>query len=223
MPESKPSSSLANLKSRVRTRTVVVIATIIAASLPQPAGAQISFSVIAGAVVWSDLVRDSIVERIDVDSEVSPALGIAVGESVARGRAVQFRLTVSRGDVIRRERDTSTEVTTLLTWNPSLTFAQKIAGPLSARASIGLIIYAPSDRQGNLFQGDSPVRPTLGIGLSVATKVFGKDSSFGIDLDAHQFSTAALRSQGFAGHSTVRRVWIGAIIGIVGGGGRHEQ
>ncbi len=222
MPESKPSSSLPNLKNHVRTRTAVVIGTMIAASLPQSAGAQIDFSASAGVVVWSDLVQDSIVERIDVDSEVSPALGIAVGESVGRGWAVQLGLTVSRGDVIRRERDTSTEVTTLLTWNPSLTFAQKIAGPLSARASMGLIIYAPSDRRGNLFRGDSPARPTIGIGLSVATKVFGKDGSFGIDLDVHQFSTAALRSQGFSGHSTVRRVWIGAIIGIVGGGGQHE-
>ncbi len=222
MPESKPSSSLPNLKNHVRTRTAVVIGTMIAASLPQSAGAQIDFSASAGVVVWSDLVQDSIVERIDVDSEVSPALGIAVGESVGRGWAVQLGLTVSRGDVIRRERDTSSEVTTLLTWNPSLTIAKKIAGPLSAHASMGLIIYAPSDRRGNLFRGDSPARPTIGIGLSVATKVFGKDGSFGIDLDVHQFSTAALRSQGFSGHSTVRRVWIGAIIGIVGGGGQHE-
>lgn len=199
---------------KLTTRYVPALAGVLALtpfSTPSDA-AQLRFSVSAGAIVWSDLVRDSIVDPLNVRPNVSPTLAVAAHGELGRSWQMRLRIAVSRGDLNVTERGSSVTVTTLTTWHPSIDFSHRLFGANKIHLNVGVLFYAPGDAAGTLFSGGSPAPLTVGIGFR-PLPLGGTPISLEANLDFHRFSTNSLRSAGFSGARTVRRVWLGISVG----------
>ncbi len=200
---------------RLTTRYVPALAGVLALTLlSAPSDAtQLRFSISGGAIVWSDLVSDSIVAPLTVRPNVSPTVAVAAHGELGKSGHLRVRIAVSRGDLNVTERGSSVTVTTLTTWHPSIDLSQRLLGANEIHLNIGVLFFAPGDATGTLFSEGSPALPTAGIGLSRPLPLGGMPISLEANVDFHRFSTNSLRSAGFSGERTVGRVWLGISVG----------
>jgi hypothetical protein len=174
---------------------------------PRAASAQVSVGLRLGVVGTTRLVRDSIVEVIDIRPNLAPAVGFSV-ESVLDGPySVGAAITLSRSGLESRSISGTTQIATLTLWQPTVSLRRAIVPWLSAEARLGAIIFAPSKREGTLFRDGAPVEATLGLGLR-ADRPLGGHLAGGVAVlyDAHRFTTTALQTVGFTGRTVVHRV-----------------
>jgi hypothetical protein len=178
------------------------------------AGAQVTVALRLGAVGSTNLVKDSVVETLDVRPLVAPQLGIRASLPVGGHYTVGAGLAVSRSD-LRATGDTGTTTVTALTmWSPSVFLQAEIVPWLRAEAHLGAQIYDPGETVGTLFSQGAPIDPSLGLGL-VMERALGNRlvASLFVDYDVHRFTTTALNARGFTGETVVHRIAVGLSLG----------
>jgi len=180
---------------------------LLSAGLPGPVVAQAFVGVRLGAIGSSRLVRDSIVDPIAVRPALAPPLGLRAGTALRGRYGVAADLSVSRSD-LQNQGDTSTSTITALTvWSPSVALTMNATGWLGLEARLGAIIYDPEETAGTLFSDGSPVTAALGLGV-IAQRALGRQwgGSVALQYDAHRFTTNALQTRGFTGETVVHRL-----------------
>jgi hypothetical protein len=170
------------------------------------ARAQISLGVGVGAVGSSNLVADSIVEPLAVRPRIAPQLAVCVATALSARYRVAAELAVSRSGLMAHG-DTSTRITGLTLWAPTVGLEAAATPWLGVEARIGALIYDPGDTQGTLFSQGAPVTPLVGIGLRTGRGLGGGIvGSLHLRYDVHRFTTSQLQARGFSGQTVVHRV-----------------
>jgi hypothetical protein len=183
-----------------------------AVALSRPASAQPrgGVAVQVGAVGSSNLVRDSIVEVLEVRPQVAPLLGLVASFPIGGRYLLGGQVTVNRSDLRTVSDSSAATVTALTVWAPSLVLRTSLRPWLGAEVRLGAILYDPADPAGTLFSDGAPVAPMLGLGLSLE-RALGQDfrAALFLDYDAHRFTTPALEARGFTGVTVVHRLGLG--------------
>ncbi|MBI4420752.1 MAG: hypothetical protein HY560_08000 [Gemmatimonadetes bacterium] len=182
-------------------------------ALALPAAAQTRIGLQAGVIATSPLVRDSIVEPLSVRPDPAPTIGFWLETRLDATYRLGLGLATAWSRLARRSPSETVEVVPLTVWSPALTLRRDLRPGVSARATLGAMVYDPDHRAGTLFSQGSPVIPVVGAGLSYDRSV-GGDLLLRIDLgyDVHRFTTTALRDRGFSGERAVHRV--GVSVGV---------
>ena len=158
----------------------------------------------------TNLVRDSIVENLEVRPQVAPLLAIRASLPVGKRYTFGGEAAVSRSD-LRASGDTgATTVTALTLWAPSVFLRAAMLPWLGAEARLGALIYDPRETVGTLFADGAPIEPTLGVGVTMEHALGNRlVASLFAQYDAHRFTTNSLRARGFTGETTVHRITVG--------------
>jgi hypothetical protein len=158
-------------------------------------------------------VRDSLVEPISLRVRPAPVFALSVEAPLGHPFLVVAGIAVSRSNAVVHSSSGDVLVTGLTLWHPTLAVRRPVLPWLGVEARLGAIIYAPSDRTGNLFQDGAPIDASLGAGVSVE-RPLGSAFAAGLSLqyDATRFTTTTLQNQGFAGATVVHRVALAATI-----------
>jgi len=176
--------------------------------------AQVTIGLRLGAVGSTNLVRDSVVEALEVRPTVAPQLGIRASLPLGGRYTVGAGVSVSRSN-LRATGDTGTStVTTLTMWSPNVFLRADVLPWLGAEAHLGLQIYDPGQTVGTLFSDGAPVEPSLGLGLAMERALGNRFvASLFVRYDAHRFTTTALSARGFTGKTVVHRIAVGLSLG----------
>jgi len=177
---------------------------------PTALGAQVSVGLRIGAVGSSNLVRDSVVETLEVRPQVAPQLGLRISFPAGTRYVFGGDIAVSRSDLQARGDTASTTVTTLTQWAPGAFLRAALLPWLGAEARIGALIYDPGETVGTLFADGAPVEPLLGLGVTMERALGSRlVAAVIVQYDVHRFTTTSLRARGFSGQTTVHRLAIG--------------
>jgi hypothetical protein len=163
-----------------------------------------------GVVGSSNLVRDSIVEGITVRPQPAPQVGLRIETPLGGRYRVAGELSVSHSSLMARGSATSTKITGLTLWAPTVALQAAATPWLVGEARLGALIYDPSETESTLFSDGAPVTAVLGFGITAArglgTRLTG---TLQLRYDLHRFTTNALKGRGFAGETVVHRIALG--------------
>jgi hypothetical protein len=161
----------------------------------------------------SDIVRDSIVERITLGQNAAGMVTVTVDEALDRRTRLGLSFSVLRADLMRQfDTAQATTLTRVTMLNPAVVLTRALSVNFAVSVKGLLIAYRPRTTSGTPFQDDKPLRPGAGVGLHLMKPV-GSRVTIGADLsyDVHGFTTRALRGDGID-QRLVHRVSIGAAI-----------
>ena len=196
-------------------RHAIACAIVLLASVPGSGAAQVFLEAQGGALVGSNLVRDSIVQGVTVRPQPAPTFALRIGSHLSDTYAAALSLRWARSNLIRRELDQAETIMGLTVWSGSLALRRQLAPWASVEASVGGIKYAPgsAERDGTIFQDDAPLLPTVGVGARIERRL-GSRWRVGLDAayDFHRFTTQALRATGLGQHRSVHRVAAAVIV-----------
>ena len=180
---------------------------------PSLCAGQVRVALRAGIVTTSNLVRDSIVEPIEVRPNSAAYVGLALDTPLRPGTRLGGSVEVGRSDLLSRTPTGESAVSTLTVWHPAATLSQQLSTWVAVELEAGLIVYNPSRRLGTIFQSGTPVEPALGITLSLTRSIGARfAAALEAGYDVHRFSTEALRQSRFTGETTVHRFSIGVSV-----------
>jgi hypothetical protein len=177
--------------------------------VPAPVPAQVTLGARIGALWSSNLVRDSIVTTVTARPRIAPLVALRVEIPLRDSYRIAGELAASHSTLMSYSPDGDAPVTGLTVLAPALAIRVPATPWLTGEARLGAVLYAPSRKTGTLFSAGSPIRPTLGLGLS-ADRPLGRlwGLAIAVQYDVHKFTTTALRAQGFVDESVVHRVAI---------------
>ncbi|MFN2571855.1 MAG: hypothetical protein ABR537_09640 [Gemmatimonadales bacterium] len=177
---------------------------------------QISLSGIVGARYTSTLVRDSVVTSFDVRPAIGPSIALAMSEQSRTGWTPGAALDISWAALQRHDSAGATKINSLTTIAFTVGLQRTLSRQLAARVGVGALKYLPGERAG-LFRSGSGIA-ALGMAGLDWTPAVTAARGIGLSLryDAHRFTTAALRSEGFTAPRLVHRIAIGVRARIAG-------
>ena len=151
---------------------------------------------------------------IDIGTDPGFAASFRLGAPLDSVSTLHLGLTLSRNTMVRKVAgQTSTAITSVNVWFPSVGLRREFIGPTKIRGMIGALIYDPEDTVGTPFRDGSPVLAAAGLGLTYQP---GFTNGLSLDLawDIHRFNTSALRLEGFGGDQIVHRVTLLLQLGV---------
>ena len=185
---------------------------LLAVSLMVPAlgvslvAAQVDYYARLGATFATALVRDEIVNEIEVKQSLAPTLALGAALPIAplyrAGLEAVFITSGYNSEEVGLERDLGT----LRTGTIILGLDGPIATILRWRAGIGLIQYWPSEDRGIFLRGGTR-RFLAGAGVDYRRPIMKKwDLMAALRYDFHRFTTDELRARGFSQGQGVQRI-----------------
>ena len=187
---------------------LVVLGWALAGAMPVEAQVQVGLRM--GAVGSTEIVRDSVVEPIEVRPQVAPQIGLAASFLWRDRLRIGATFAVSRSDLQAISDSATTSVTRLTLWAPGVFLRVGALPWLTAEARLGAVVYDPSETEGTLFSEGAPIEPYLGVGVAVERALGNRlAASLFAQYDAHRFTTAALDDRGFTGKTLVHRIALG--------------
>jgi hypothetical protein len=192
------------------------VALVVAPVTPGPGlSAQVDFTARAG-VTWSTpLLRDQIIEEVEVRQKLAPTLVLGAWMPIAPRYDAGLELTLTSSGYRASEGGITTNLGTIRTGSVTLGLHGPVAGSLRWRAGAGLLGYFPKDETG-IFQSGGTSRFLAGGGLDYQRPMSSSWQFIAsLRYDWHRFSTEELQSRGFSQSQGVQR--ISATIGLAGG------
>jgi hypothetical protein len=193
------------------------LAAALALCSPAALGAQWGGYLALGARAGTPLVRDAIVNPIDVRQDIGGVVGAGVTTPADGPWSGEAALDVTFTGLQRDERGESLDLGALTTWSFSVAVRRTVARHLTARAGAGALFYRPQAESGIFGAGTGGAAPLVLLGATYAPPA-GRRFRLALDLryDAHRFITPALRSVGFEESRVVHRVALVARVGLGG-------
>jgi hypothetical protein len=175
-------------------------------ALPGAARAQIRLDLGVGVLAGTNLVRDSL--AAPTAARPNPAPVVTLGFDAPLDPTYRLGLEVEAArSTLALHGDSSAAITTLTVWRPALRLSRDLGARLSMHVTVGVMLYAPSNRTATFFAAGTTPEPVAGIGITVRQRIGGAFAlGLAVDYDVHRFTTTALTAQGFSGASTVQRV-----------------
>jgi hypothetical protein len=195
----------------------IILAGLIIAAMASPRAlqAQLDYNARLGLTWASSLVRDDIIDEIDVRQKLAPTLALGASLPIAPLYRAGLEVTLTSSGYHASEAGTSTDLGTINTGSVTLGLNGPVSGRLSWLAGVGLIGYWPKEEEGIFLLGGT-TRFLAGIGLDYRAPVSSKWEIIGsLRYDFHRFATEELEARGFAQTQGVQR--ISATLGIARG------
>jgi hypothetical protein len=177
-----------------------------AAAAPR-AVAQTDFYARVGLTGATKLLKDEILQEIEVRQSLAPtlALGISLPFTPAYGAGLEGTLT-SSGFHSTETGVGDTDLGTLRTGSAMLNLEGPIWHSMRWRAGLGLLQYWPADKSG-IFLSGGATRFLVGAGLDYRHPVLPRwEFMASLRYDFHRFTTDELVARGFIGTQGVQRV-----------------
>jgi hypothetical protein len=180
------------------------------------AQAQVDYYARIGLSATTKLVRDHIIQEIDVRQSLAPTLAVGASLPIAPLYGAGLEATLTTAGFHSTEAGTETDLGNLRTGSVTLGLDGPVWHGVRWRAGAGLITYWPRDRNGIFLLGGT-TRFLAGAGVDYRREVtphWGLMAS--LRYDFHRFTTDELVARGFTGGQGVQR--ISATVGLAGGG-----
>jgi hypothetical protein len=193
---------------------VALLLVLTAAGLPA-AEAQTDFYARLGLTGATKLLKDDILQQIEVRQALAPTLALGVSVPFTPLYAVGLEATLTSSGFHSTESGSQTDLGTLRTGSIMLGLDGPIWQQLRWRAGAGLLSYWPAEKQGIFLRGGS-TRFLVGAGLDYRRPVFPRwELMMSLRYDFHRFTTDELVTRGFSGTQGVQRV--SASVGLARG------
>jgi hypothetical protein len=178
--------------------------------------AQVDYSARLGVTWATALVRDDIINEIEVRQKLAPTLVLGVGLPIAPLYRAGLELALATsGYQSEEEGGTTVDLGTLRTGTITLGLDGPVSHGLRWRAGVGLLRYLPAEDQGIFLRGGT-TRFLAGVGMDYRRPIMAKwDLMASLRYDFHRFTTDELEARGFSQSQGVQR--IGVAIGLARG------
>ena len=177
--------------------------------------AQVDLTARAGVTWATALLRDDIIEEVEVQQKLAPTLVLGASLPIAPRYDAGLELTLTSSGYQADEGGSTTDLGTVRTGSATLGLHGPVAGSLRWRAGVGLLGYFPKEETG-LFQSGGTTRFLAGAGLDYRRPMSSSWQLIAsLRYDWHRFTTDELQSRGFSQSQGVQR--ISATVGLAGG------
>jgi len=187
-------------------RPVVALALLLPAATPAPLDAQTDYYARLGATFTTALVKDRIINEIEVKPGLAPTLVLGVAAPIAPLYRAGLEATLTTSGYKSQESGTEADLGTLRTAALSLGLDGPVAATVRWRAAVGVLRYWPSEDRGIFLQGGT-TRFLAGAGLDYRRPILSRwDLMAAVRYDYHRFTTDELRARGFSQSQGVQRI-----------------
>jgi hypothetical protein len=173
---------------------------------------QVDYSARLGLTIATKLLRDVVIEQVEVRQSLAPTLALGASLPIAPLYRAGLEATLTTSGYHSSEGSTETDLGTLRTGSVVLGLDGPIWRTVRWRAGAGLIRYWPTEDSGIFLRGGS-TRFLAGGGVDFRPPVSAKwELMVALRYDWHRFTTEELQARGFNGSQAVQRV--SATIGL---------
>lgn len=192
----------------------ILAALIIAPGVPA-LHAQVDYNARLGVTWATALVRDDIVEEIEVRQKLAPTLALGASLPIAPRYRAGLEVMLTSSGYRASETGPATDLGTARTGSATLGLHGPIAPNFHWRAGVGLLGYWPKDKRGIFLRGGT-TRFLAGAGVDFRRPVWSQwDMMVSLGYDFHRFTTEELQGRGFSQSQGVQR--ISAAVGLARG------
>jgi hypothetical protein len=187
-------------------RAAVALLVLLAGARVSAAAGQTDFYGRVGLTFATKLLKDDILQEIDVQQSLAPTLALGVSLPFTPVYSAGLEAAITSSGFHSSENGTDTDLGTLRTGSLILGLEGPVWQQVRWRAGAGLLSYWPSEDSGIFLQGGS-TRFLAGAGLDYRHPVMSHwDLMASLRYDFHRFTTDQLVTQGFSGTQGVQRV-----------------
>jgi hypothetical protein len=196
-------------------RAILALSLLLPAAGTSPLTAQVDYYARLGATFATALVRDRIINQIEVRQRLAPTLSLGAALPIASLYRAGLEATLATSGYRSDESGTATDLGTVRTGTITLGLDGPIASTVRWRAGVGLLRYWPTEDRGIFLRGGT-TRYLAGAGVDYRRSITTKwDLMASLRYDFHRFTTDELRARGFSQSQGVQR--ISASLGLSGG------
>ena len=196
-------------------RALLALSILLPAAGTSPLCAQVNYYARLGATFATALVRDRIINPIEVRQRLAPTIAFGVALPIAPRYRAGLEATLTTSGYRSEESGSATDLGTVRTGAITLGLDGPIVSTVRWRAGVGLLRYWPTEDRGIFLQGGT-TRYLVGAGVDYRRAIMPKwDLMASLRYDFHRFTTDELRARGFSQSQGVQR--ISASLGLSGG------
>jgi hypothetical protein len=193
-------------------RPIVALAFLLPLADLTPLTAQTDYYARLGATFSTALLKDRIIEEIEVKPGLAPTLTLGAALPIAPLYRAGLEATFTTSGYKSEESGGETDLGTIRTGAITLGLDGPIVAAVRWRAGAGLLRYWPSENRGMFLQGGT-TRFLAGAGVDYRRPIMTRwDLMASLRYDYHRFTTDELRARGFSQSQGVQR--ISATIGL---------
>lgn len=171
-----------------------------------PAGAQLDYYGRLGVTGATALIRDVVVDQIDVRQSLAPTLALGASLPIAPLYRAAVEAALSSSRYHSSETGTDIGLGTLRNGSITLGFDGPISRAFRWRAGVGLIAYWPTEDRG-IFLSGGTTRFLAGAGADYRRPIMPQwDLMVSLRYDFHRFTTGELQARGFNQSQGVQRI-----------------
>jgi preprotein translocase subunit Sec61beta len=196
-------------------RTILTLVVLTAAGAPA-LHAQVDYNARLGVTWATTLLRDDVINEIEVRQKLAPTLVLGAALPIAPLYRAGLELALATSGYRSEETGASTvDLGTVRTSSITLGLEGPISRGLGWRAGAGLLRYWPTEEQGIFLRGGT-TRFLAGAGIDYRRPILAQwDMMASLRYDFHRFTTDELEARGFSHSQGVQRV--GVSIGLARG------
>jgi hypothetical protein len=197
-------------------RAIAILLTVLLCTGVQAMQAQVDYYGRLGATFATPLVRDVIIDEVEVRQSLAPTVVLGASLPIAPLYRAGLEATVTSSGYHSREAGSSFGLGTLRTGSVILGLDGPIAQGIRWRAGVGVIGYWPTQDRGIFLRGGT-TRFLAGAGADYRRAVMSQwDLMVSLRYDFHRFTTDELKARGFSQSQGVQRVSL--TLGLARGG-----
>jgi hypothetical protein len=158
-------------------------------------------------VTWATaLLRDDVLNGIEVRQKLAPTLVLGAALPIAPLYRAGLEATLTTSGYRSDESGTETDLGTLRTGAITLGLDGPVASTVRWRAGVGLLRYWPTEDRG-IFLRRGTTRFLVGAGVDYRRSIMTKwDLMASLRYDFHRFTTDELQARGFSQSQGVQRI-----------------
>lgn len=173
---------------------------------------QVDYNARLGVTWATPLLRDNIIDEIEVRQKLAPTLVLGASLPIAPLYQAGLELALATSGYRVEEAGTSGDLGTLRTGSVTLGLHGPVAAGLRWRAGVGLLGYWPAEERGIFLRGGT-TKFLAGAGIDYRRPILPQwEMMVALRYDFHRFTTEELEARGFSQSQGVQR--IAASIGL---------
>jgi hypothetical protein len=178
--------------------------------------AQVDYNARVGVTWATRLLRDDVINEIEVRQKLAPTLVLGASLPIAPLYRAGLELALATSGYRSKEAGGSTvDLGTVRTGAVTLGLEGPVSRGFRWRAGVGLLRYLPTEDQGIFLRGGT-TRFLAGAGIDYRRPILTQwDLMVSLRYDFHRFSTDELEARGFSQSQGVQRV--GVTVGLARG------
>lgn len=187
-------------------RTILAFLLIAPALGPPVLQAQVDYNARLGVTWATPLLRDNIVNEIEVRQKLAPTLVLGASLPIAPLYQAGLEVALATSGYRAEETGPSTDLGTLRTGSVMLGLHGPILPTLRWQAGAGLLGYWPTEKQGMFLRGGT-TKFLAGAGMDYRRPILTHwDIMASLRYDFHRFTTEGLEARGFSQSRGVQRI-----------------